>query len=196
MTRDFILFSAVYIMLMCYNVLHENIKKPFEHLLITFAFLVVSYVLIRLLLGCFGLQFRAWINDIWLAITGFSFIIGLFQTYTDTKRTFVKIGIALFFALGIIFLILYPFAPWALVSTIDEIVPLRDEVVEMDGYKLVDYKHFALFDRDARFYDYKNFFVAGCKCRFAGLGYATDEDGNIYLYDDLKMIDDINEILD
>lgn len=31
-------------MLLCYTELHENIKKPFENLLITFAFLVFSGV--------------------------------------------------------------------------------------------------------------------------------------------------------
>ena len=88
-------------------------------------------------------------------------------------------------------LLLYPFA-----SSFIEIVPLKEDVIEMDGHKLIASHNIGFMDPDMQFYEYKNFMFSGVHCVYHGWGYGTDENGEIYLYWDEETIYDVNEILD
>jgi hypothetical protein len=173
----------------------KTLKKPFENLLKTFAFLVAGYFFIRVFLAFFGLQFRAWINVIWVVTTGLTFVAGLIQKASKTEDKKVQLGISSVFLFGLL-MICMPILPYILASEIIEVVPLKEDVIEMDGHKLIASHNLGFMDPEMNFYEYKNFMFSGVHCVYHGWGYDTDQNGEIYLYWDEETIYDVNEILD
>lgn len=175
----------------------KALKKPFENLLKTFVFLVAGYFFIRVFLAFFGLQLRAWVNVIWVVITAIAFIAGLLQKATTTESKKVKLGIAALFISGFIILLCVPVLPYILAMEFIEVVPLKEEVIEMDGHKLIASHNLGFMDPAMNFYEYKNFLVSGVRCVYHGWGYDTDEEGNVIaLYYGEETVYDIDNYLD
>ena len=174
----------------------KSLKNPFKHLLISSAFLIVSYVLVRITLGFFDLQFRAWVNVIWIALTILVFIAGLIQRESrpvDTKAQF-KISVFIF---AVFLMVCIPYIPFALTYKFIDVVPLYEDVIEIDGQKYIASHNIGFFDSDISFYEYKNFMFSSAHNIYPDWGYDTDEEGNVIaLYYGEETVYDIDNYLD
>ena len=74
-----------------------------------------------------------------------------------------------------------------------EQIPHKEYVYQVDGYKFVGYED-DFWDVFIDFYDYKNAFVSGTEKRFTARGHDTDEEGNLYFYDDMHRFEHLDDI--
>ena len=74
-----------------------------------------------------------------------------------------------------------------------ESIPHKEYIYQVDGYTFVGYED-DFVDVFIDFYDYKNAFVSGTEMIFRAYGHDTDEEGNLYFYDDMHRLEHLEDI--
>lgn len=176
-------------------------KKVFNTQLIISILLFLSFIIVRFVLGLFGLMFRAWINLIWLAGASLLFVYGFTKLYISIKGKKIKLLLTILMSGFLLFMIMpIPFIgiPLGLTYAVSiggdiGVFPHREDVLEIDEHKIVAYHRYAFWDSEVEIYEYKNPFVVGNDCLLWCYGYSYDKDGEFYAYDEMHSysIEDI-----
>lgn len=132
----------------------QFLKKVKSNILISTIIYLIMFVLIKLLLNYFNLEYMQWIEWFTLVIVPLGILVGTIQKLKKHKIVLVISVIAETLASIII-------CGYFLLLLLVDI----EQIVYRDGKKMVKETHSFLFSNHIKYYDYKNIFVRGTNKR-------------------------------
>lgn len=116
---------------------------------------ILIFVISKVVLNLFGLEYRRYISFIWLIVIFIGIVVGISQILINSKSKVLKICIIIgnIFVTGIIVVV----SP--IILLLIAFIP-KEHIVEKDNIKYVAYVY-SLTDTRVEYYDYVNFFLRG-----------------------------------